>query len=76
VSLAVMSVFLTLWPTYVLLGLGKALGSTFLFNLGGAFGIATAVCAWYVSFAITANRTTRHDWIPMGETRDVQQDAG
>jgi succinate-acetate transporter protein len=76
VSLAVMSVFLTLWPTYVLLGLGKALGSTFLFNLGGAFGIATAVCAWYVSFAITANRTTRRDWIPMGETRSAQQDAG
>jgi succinate-acetate transporter protein len=76
VSLGVMAIFLTLWPTYVLLGLGKALGSTFLFNLGGAFGIATALCAWYVSFAITANRTTRRDWIPMGETRSAQQDAG
>jgi uncharacterized protein len=76
VSLGVMSIFLTLWPTYVLLGLGKALGSTFLFNLGGAFGIATAVCAWYVSFAMTANRTTRRNWIPMGETRSAQQDAG
>jgi uncharacterized protein len=76
VSLAVMSIFLTLWPTYVLLGLGKALDSTFLFNLGGAFGIATAVCAWYTSFAITANRTTRRDWIPIGETRSLQQDAG
>ena len=76
VSLGVMAIFLTLWPAYVLLGLGKALDSTFLFNLGGAFGIATAVCAWYVSFAITANRTTRRDWIPMGETRSAQQDAG
>ena len=75
VSLAVQAVFLTLWPTYVLLGLGKALGSTLLFNLGGAFGIATAVCAWYVSFAITANRTARRDWLPMGETRFVQQDT-
>ena len=76
VSLAVMAVFLTLWPTYVLLGLGKALDSSLLFHLGGAFGIATAVCAWYVAFAITANQTTRRDWIPLGETRSVQQDAG
>jgi succinate-acetate transporter protein len=75
VSLAVQAVFLTLWPAYVLLGLGKALDSTLLFNLGGAFGIATAVCAWYVSFAITANRTARRDWLPLGETRSVQQDA-
>jgi succinate-acetate transporter protein len=75
VSLAVMAVFLTLWPTYLLLGLGKAVDSTILFNIGGGFGIATAACAWYASFAITANATTRRDWIPMGETRSAQQDA-
>ena len=76
VSVAVMAVFLTLWPTYVLLGLGKALDSNLLFNIGGGFGIATAAFAWYTSFAITANHTTRRDWIPVGETRSVQQDAG
>jgi uncharacterized protein len=76
VNLAVMAVFVTLWPTYVLLGLGKALDSTLLFNLGGAFGIATAACAWYVSFAITANRTTDRDWLPLGETWALQQDTG
>jgi uncharacterized protein len=75
VSLAVMAVFATLWPAYVLLGLGKALDSTLLFHIGGAFGIATAACAWYASFAITANKTTKRDWIPVGETRSVQQDA-
>src|SRR5918912_4601933 len=75
VSLAVQAVFLTLWPAYVLLGLGKALDSTLLFHLGGAFGIATAAFAWYASFAITANHTTRRDWIPVGETRSIQQDA-
>jgi succinate-acetate transporter protein len=75
VSLAVMAVFLTLWPTYVLLGLGKALDSSLLFHIGGAFGIATAACAWYASFAITANKTTKRDWIPMGETRSARQDA-
>jgi uncharacterized protein len=76
VNLAVMAVFVTLWPTYVLLGLGKALDSTLLFNLGGAFGIATAACAWYASFAITANQTTRRDWIPVGHMRSMEQDAG
>jgi succinate-acetate transporter protein len=75
VSVAVQMVFLTLWPTYVLLGLGKAIDSTLLFQIGGAFGIATAACAWYASFAITANKTTKRDWIPVGETRSAQQDA-
>ena len=67
VSKAVMAVFLTLWPAFVLLGLGKALDSTLLFHLGGAFGIATAACAWYASFALTANTTTRRAWLPVGE---------
>jgi succinate-acetate transporter protein len=75
VSFAVQMVFLTLWPAYVLLGLGKAVDSNLLFHLGGAFGIATAACAWYASFAITANKTTKRDWFPLGETREVQQDA-
>ena len=75
VSLAVMAVFLTLWPTYFFLGLGKAIDSTVLFNIGGGFGIATAAFAWYASFALTANNTTRREWIPLGETRSVQQDA-
>jgi succinate-acetate transporter protein len=75
VSLAVMAVFLTLWPAYLFLGLGKAIDSTVLFNIGGGFGIATAACAWYTSFALTANMTTRHEWIPVGETRSAQQDA-
>lgn len=75
VSLVVQTVFLTLWVSYALLGLGKALDSTLLFHLGGIFGIATAACAWYASFALTANHTTRRDWLPVGETRSTQQDA-
>ena len=75
VSLAVNAVFLTLWIAYVLLGLGKAFESETLFHIGGIFGIATAACAWYTSFALVANKTTNRDWIPMGETRTVQQDA-
>jgi succinate-acetate transporter protein len=75
VNLAIQMVFITLWPTYVLLGLGKVLPSTLLFHIGGAFGIATAAFAWYASFAITANRTTQRDWMPLGDTRHPQQDA-
>lgn len=76
VSVAIQMVFITLWPAYTLLGLGKVLDSTVLFQIGGGFGIATAAFAWYASFAITANRTTRRDWLPVGETRSVQQDVG
>jgi succinate-acetate transporter protein len=75
VNMAVQLVFLTLWPTYVLLGLGKAIDSTLLFHLGGIVGIATAAAAWYASFAITANATTRRNWLPVGETRSSAQDA-
>jgi hypothetical protein len=67
VSLGVQSVFITLVPTYVLLGLGDALPSTLLFHIGGAFGIATAACAWYVSAAIVLNRTFRRDVLPVFE---------
>jgi succinate-acetate transporter protein len=75
VSVAIQMVFVTLWPAYLLLGLGKALDSTTLWHIGGAFGIATAAFAWYASFAMTANHTTRSDWLPMGDTREPQQDA-
>jgi succinate-acetate transporter protein len=57
VNLAVMLVFLTLWPAYLLLGLGTANASSALVHLGGAFGLATAVIAWYVSFAETLHST-------------------
>jgi succinate-acetate transporter protein len=76
VSLGVQAVFITLVPTYVLLGLGDALPSTLLYHIGGAFGIATAACAWYVSAAIVCNKTFRRDFLPIFETRSVQQDVG
>lgn len=76
VSLGVQAVLTTLVPTYVLLGLGDALPSMTLFHIGGAFGIATAACAWYVSAAIVCNRTFRREVLPMFETRSVQQDVG
>jgi uncharacterized protein len=74
VSRAVQLVFLTLWPTYVLLGLGKAVDSDLLFRIGGAFGIATAAFAWYASSAITANTTFGRRVLPVGEAQ-VSHDA-
>src|SRR6185437_5352356 len=50
VNLGVMLVFLTLWPAYVLIGIGTVDNSAVVTHIGGAFGIATAVIAWYVSF--------------------------
>lgn len=53
-----MLVFLTLWPAYLLLGLGTVNASAGLTHVGGACGIATALLAWCVSFAETLNNTT------------------
>jgi uncharacterized protein len=75
VNMAVQVVFLTLWPTYVLLGLGTAIPSTTLFHIGGAFGMATAAAAWYTSAAIVLNKTFRTDILPVGHTRSSQQDV-
>ena len=66
VSIGVVLVFATLFPTYILLGLGKSIPSMDLFHIGGGFGIATALLAWYVSFAITMNKTARRDVVPLG----------
>jgi uncharacterized protein len=54
---AVSLVFLLLWVTFVLLGIGAAADNSGLTKLGGWFGLATAVVAWYASFAGVANFT-------------------
>jgi len=65
VSGAVMLIFLTLWPAYLCLGLGTIYGLSWLTHLGGAFGIATAICAWYVSFADTLAATVGKAMLPL-----------
>src|SRR6266496_4280908 len=54
---AVNLVFLLLAITFILLGIGEARGSTGIVKLGGWFGLATAVAAWYASFAGVTNFT-------------------
>jgi succinate-acetate transporter protein len=65
VSLGVMLVFLTLWPAYLLIGIGTAGGSDTVVHIGGIFGIATAVLAWYVSFADTLHATIGRRLLPL-----------
>jgi uncharacterized protein len=65
VNLAVMLVFLTLWPAYLLIGIGTANDSTTVVHIGGIFGIATALLAWYVSFADTLHNTIGKRLLPL-----------
>jgi len=59
-------VFLTLWITFLLLGLGAALGSPGLTHAGGLLGIVCGALAMYGSFAIVTNATFGRAVIPIG----------
>ena len=54
---AVNAVFLLLAVTYILLGVGNWASADGLVTAGGWVGIATAIAAWYASFAGVANST-------------------
>jgi succinate-acetate transporter protein len=54
---AVAAVFLLLAVTFIVLGIGDAGGNTSITKLGGWIGLATALVAWYASFAEVTNAT-------------------
>jgi succinate-acetate transporter protein len=54
---AIALVFLLLAITFFILAIGNAGASMNTIHLGGWFGLATAVAAWYASFAGVANAT-------------------
>ncbi len=54
---AIVLVFLLLTPTFFVLGFGNYGGSMDTVKIGGYLGIATAIAAWYASFAGVANST-------------------
>ena len=62
---AVMVVFLLLTITYFLLGIGNAHADTSLVKAGGWVGLATAIAAWYASFAAVTNFTFGRTVIPL-----------
>src|SRR6266496_2723699 len=66
---AVNLVFLLLAITFILLGIGEARGSTGIVKLGGWFGLATAVAAWYASFAGVTNFTFGREIVPVRQLR-------
>jgi len=68
---AIALVFLLLAITYIILGIGNSAlaGGTAATNgtvkLGGYFGIATAIAAWYASFAAVLNSTFGRTLLPV-----------
>jgi uncharacterized protein len=69
VSMAVMSVFALLTATFFFLGIGDAAANDTITHIGGGLGIATAVAAWYASFAGVTNKTFGRAVLPVGSLK-------
>lgn len=60
VSGTVAAVFVTLLATFIMLTIGAYTGALEISQLGGYFGILTAVLAWYASSTGITNVTPAH----------------
>jgi uncharacterized protein len=69
VSVAVMLVFLLLAATFFVLGIGESGGTESIVKIGGWLGIATAIVAWYASFASVTNKTFGRIVLPVRELK-------
>lgn len=65
-SKVVFLIFLTLWPTFFLLGLGAIQAAPALSHLGGWLGLLCGGLALYGSFGIVTNATFGRAVVPMG----------
>jgi succinate-acetate transporter protein len=65
-TVAVSAVFFLLAITFIVLGIGNSGGHTGIVKLGGWVGLATALAAWYASFAQVINSTFGRDVAPLG----------
>jgi succinate-acetate transporter protein len=54
---AIALVFILLAVTFIVLGIGNSGGNESIVKLGGWIGLATALAAWYASFAEVTNST-------------------
>jgi uncharacterized protein len=61
---AVALVFILLTITFIVLGIGDAAAKTGVTKLGGWLGLATALAAWYASFAEVTNATFARTVLP------------
>lgn len=64
-TVAIALVFVLLAATFFLLGIGNANESEGLVEVGGWFGLATAIAAWYASFAAVTNSTFGRTVLPV-----------
>jgi succinate-acetate transporter protein len=69
VSVAVNVVFLLLAATFFVLGIGESNGTDSIVKAGGWLGIATAIVAWYASFASVTNKTFGRIVMPVRELK-------
>ena len=60
-------IFLTLWPTFLLLGLGALLGQPDLTMAGGYVGLVLAFLAFYLAAAEVINEVHGCTFLPIGE---------
>jgi len=67
-SKIVFLIFLTLWITFALLGLGAVQGNAGLGHLGGWLGLVCGCLALYGSFGIVTNATFGRTVVPLGAT--------
>ena len=66
VSAAVLTVFVLLTITYLVLAWGEFAGSSGISKAGGYVGILTALAAWYTSFAGVSAFTFKRPLVPTG----------
>jgi len=69
VSVAVNVVFALLAATFLLLGIGHAQENESITQIGGYVGIATAIAAFYASFAAVTNETFGRTVLPVKELK-------
>jgi uncharacterized protein len=69
VSVAVNIVFLLLAATFFVLGIGNSGAHEDIVKAGGYLGLATAVAAWYASFAVVTNKTFGKIVLPVKELK-------
>jgi hypothetical protein len=62
---AIALVFALLATTFILLAAGNSGDNTDVIKWGGYIGLATAVAAWYASFAAVVNSTFRRTILPV-----------
>src|SRR3954467_1380695 len=64
-TMAIATVFALLAITFIVLGIGNSGGHSGIIKLGGWIGLATAIAAWYASFAEVTNATFGRSVFPV-----------